>query len=168
MLNCRPKLPFCWMLFSMAAVSLFATLCAAKADQARPTLVEVWCVGDDGLTQRLRDALENAFKSSSNFRLSSGKKPGTLVVTIPTNVVWEQAKQADRRTKVLYSVEFASADDQNISSSTGSCWDDALAKCAAQIVKNAKTAARKITTAKIRARTQIMIGAFFAIEEATP
>ena len=48
--------------------------------------VDLWSVGDDGLSQRLREAVENAFKSSPDFALSSGEKPGTLVVTIPTNV----------------------------------------------------------------------------------
>jgi hypothetical protein len=128
------------------AVSLLVAWAASA--QVPPTLVEVWCVGDDALTHGLRDALENAFKSSADFQLSSGKKPGTLVVTIPTNVVWKQAKQADKRTKVLYRVEFASADDKTISRSTGSCWDDALTKCADRIVKEARTAARKTSTGK--------------------
>jgi|SRR5580700_747879 hypothetical protein len=140
---------------AIVAVALVLATCAAAADGVKPTLVEVWCVGDDGLTLGLRDALENAFKSSSDFQLSSGKKPGTLVVTIPTNVVWKQAKQADKRTKVLYRVEFASADDKTISKSTGSCWDDALTKCAAQIVKDARIVVRKFGTAKIRPRTQL-------------
>jgi hypothetical protein len=129
------------------ALSLLVAWESASA-QAPPTLVEVWCVGDDGLTHGLRDAVENAFKSSSDFQLSSGKKPGTLVVTIPTNVVWKQAKQADKRTKVLYGVEFASADNKTISKSTGSCWDDALTKCADRIVNEARTAARKTSAGK--------------------
>jgi hypothetical protein len=139
-------------LSAIIVVSLVLAMCGAKADGAKPTLVEVWCVGDDGLTQRLRDALENALKLSPDFSLSSGKKPGTLVVTIPTNVGW---KQVGKRMQVLYAVEFASVDNQNIGTNTGSCWDDMLSKCAAQIVKDAKIAARKITTAEIRARTQI-------------
>jgi hypothetical protein len=97
--------------------------------------------GDDGLTQGLKVAIEDSFKSSPDFTLSSGKKPGTFVVTIPTHVRW---KQVGRRTKVFYTVEFASAENQNIGTRTGSCWDDTLAKCAAQIVKDAKIAARGI------------------------
>jgi len=109
-------------------------------------------VGDDGFTQKLRDTLENAFKSSPDFSLSSGKKPGTLVVTIPTNVGW---KQVGKRMQVLYTVEFASVDNQNIGTNTGSCWDDMLSKCAAQIVKDAKIAARKIGTSETEARSQL-------------
>lgn len=111
----------------------------AEADKR--ILVEVWSGGDDGLTQRLRDALESAFKASKDFNLSSGKKPGTLVVTISTHVAW---KQIGARNQVLYTVGFASTDDHKIGTSTGSCWDDALAKGAAQIMKDARLAARTI------------------------
>jgi hypothetical protein len=122
-------------------VSLVVAACVMGAASGKPTLVEVWCGGDDALTHGLRNTLENAFKSSQDFSLSSGKKPGTLVVTIPTHVGW---KQVGKRTQVLYRVEFSSADDKVFSTSTGSCWDDRLTKCATQIVKAARIAARKI------------------------
>ena len=128
-------------------IGAFMIVCLAFATStigvasAKPIPVELWRVGDDGLTLRLGDALESAFKSSPDFTLSSGKKPGTLVVTIPTNVDW---KQIGGRTQVLYTVEFSSAENQNVGASRGSCWDDEMAKCAAQIVSDAKTAAGKI------------------------
>lgn len=115
--------------------------CAADSDSAKPALVEFWHVGDDGLSQKLADRVENAFKTSPDFILSSERKPGSLIVTIPTNVEW---KRVGKRTQVLYRVEFASADNKIISNTTGSCWDDKLAKCAAQIVKAATIAARKV------------------------
>ena len=90
------------------------------------------------MTVRFRDALKDAFRSSADFHLSSGEKPGTLVITLPSNVGW---KQVGGRTQVLYTADFAS-EGQNLGGSKGSCWDDALAKCAAQIVKDAKIAAR--------------------------
>jgi len=117
------------------------TASATDAASAKPAPVEVWCGGDDGLTLRLRDTLESAFRLSPEFTVSSGKKPGTLIVTIPTHVKW---KQIDRRTQVLYTVKFASTENQNIGTSTGSCWGDALKKCADHIVKDAKVAVRKI------------------------
>jgi len=123
-------------------VLLYATYAMELAPTKQtPKLVEVWCSGDDGLTVRLRDAIENAFESSSDFRLSNGKKPGTLVVTIPTNVDW---KKVGRRTRVLYNVEFASVDNQKVGTSRGACWDNRLANCASRILNDAKTAARKI------------------------
>ena len=135
-------MPSLWMrLSAIITVSLFVAAYAMETGSAKPTLVEVWSGGDDGLTQGLKVAIEDAFKSSPDFTLSSGKKPGALVVTIPTHVRW---KQVGRRTKVFYTVEFASTDDHTLGASKGACWDDKLSKCATQIVKDAKTAARKI------------------------
>jgi hypothetical protein len=115
--------------------------CGADSASAKPTLVEFWHTGDDGLSQRLAETVETAFKRSPDFVLSSGKKPGTLVVTIPTNVDW---KQVSKRTRVLYRVEFASVDNQTTSKATGSCWDDNLQECAAQILRNAKIATHTV------------------------
>jgi hypothetical protein len=107
----------------------------------RRTLVEVWCGGDDGLTQRLRDSIENEFKLSSDFQLGEGKKPGTLIVTIPSNVSW---RQESGRNRVLYTIDFTSTDGRHLGSSKGRCWDDDLANCAVHIVAQAKVAARKV------------------------
>jgi hypothetical protein len=112
-----------------------------RAVLARPTLVEFWHVGDDGLSQRLADRVESEFDRSPTFAVGSGKKPGTLVVTIPTNVDW---KLVGKRTQVFYSVEFATADNEVISKSSGSCWEDMFEKCATQIIDEAKIAAHKI------------------------
>ncbi len=134
--SCGHKFVFRILLFSV----LF---CLGQGASASPkiTLVEVWCDGDDGLTTKLRDTLENAFKSSSDFRLSAGEKQGTLTVTIPSNVEW---KLVGKRTQVFYTVKFASANNQQLGSCAGSCWEDSLSKCASKIVKDAKTAALKI------------------------
>lgn len=103
--------------------------------------VEVWCCGDDGLTRSLRAALENRFQSSSEFELNSAKKPGTLLVTIPTNVRW---KQVGGRTRVVYSVDFTSVDGLSLGRSKGECWDSDLEKCAAHVVAGARSAARRL------------------------
>lgn len=129
-----------WMRISATIIIAWGLATYAKS-LAAPTLVEVWCVGDDVLTLRLRNTLEDAFNSSPDFSLSSGKKPGTLIVTIPRNVPW---KQIGRRTKVFYTVEFTSSENQRIVTRNGTCWDDTLMKCAARIVKEAKTAATKL------------------------
>jgi hypothetical protein len=115
--------------------------CALYAAQAKPTVVEVWTGGDDSLTQHLRYEVENKFKSSSDFVLSTGKKPGTLIVTIPTHV---ERAQNGTRTHVRYKVEFSSSDDVGIGKSSGSCWDDNFAACAAQIYRGAQRAAHKL------------------------
>jgi hypothetical protein len=105
------------------------------------TPVEVWCGGDDGLTIRLRDSSEKAFKSSADFIMSSGKKPGTLIATIPTHVEWQDI---DKKTKVFYTVEFSSTKRNDLGVSKGSCMDDEFEKCANQIVNDARIAAAKM------------------------
>ena len=108
---------------------------------AKPTLIEFWHVGDDGLSQRLAERVESELERSPNFAIGSGKKPGTLVVTIPANVEW---KLVGKRTQVFYNIEFATANNEIISKSSGSCWEDAFEKCASQIVEDARIAARRI------------------------
>jgi hypothetical protein len=105
------------------------------------TPVEVLCGGDDGLTIGLKDSLEKAFKSSDDFIMSSGKKPGTLIATIPTHVEWQDF---GKKTKVFYTVEFSSTKRNDIGVSKGSCMDDEFEKCANQIVKDARIAAAKM------------------------
>jgi len=103
--------------------------------------VEVWTGGDDSLTQHLRYEVESRFKSSSDFVPSRGKKPGTLIVTIPTHVAWTKD---GTRTQVRYKVEFSSSEGVGIGKSSGSCWDDNVAACAAQIYRGAQRAAHKL------------------------
>src|SRR5947209_11105206 len=103
------SMPMSWRWMPVViAVWIFATIGINTAGgKSLPTPVEVWCSGDDGLTIRLRDAIESAFESSAVFRLNKSKKPRALVVTIPSNVEWEQVGQ---RNRVLYTVKFGSPD----------------------------------------------------------
>jgi hypothetical protein len=113
--------------------------------------VEVWTGSDDGLTQRLRQEIENKLKVSSDFVLSSGKRPGTLVITMPTHVAW---KQMGTRTRLHYSMEFASADGSPLGKSEGSCWEDDMAACAAQIsVVSEKCVGRSGSACRTLSRT---------------
>lgn len=130
-----------WIRWSVIVAILLAIQTTVGAASAKPTLVEVWSGGDDSLTVGLRNVLENAFKSSPDFTLSSGKKPGTLIVTIPTHVKW---KRAGKRTKVFYRVEFTSVDNQPLGVSKGSCWDDVMTKCANRIVNDATAVAHRV------------------------
>jgi len=116
--------------------------CATGAEPKRPQKapVEVWSGGDDGLTQRLKAAIEKEFESSVDFQMSEGKKPGTLVVTIPSNVSW---RQKGEKTQVLYTIDFASPDGRSLGVSKGHCWDDDLERCSIRIVSDARAAARK-------------------------
>jgi uncharacterized protein (DUF1697 family) len=119
-----------------------ASVCVADDASKGRTLVEVWRVGDDALTIKLAETIERAFGRSPDFTLSNGRKQNTLIVTIPTNVDWERSP---KRGKVRSTLEFTSSDtNQKLGTSTVSCWDDALTKCAEKVVKDAKGTARKI------------------------
>jgi hypothetical protein len=118
-------------------LAILAT-CAGAANATERTRVEVWHGGDDIYTLGLTYALGRAFQSSPDFILS---QPGTLIVTIPTNLLWK--KQFGRAT-VFYVAEFTSTDGQNLGVLKGSCSKDAFAKCAKKIVAEARLAAAKI------------------------
>jgi len=98
------------------------------------TPVEVWTGGDDGLTQRLADAVRDEFKQSSLFALAPASTPGSLRVTIPTHVGWEQV---GGRTRVMYQLRLDRG-DRNLGESSGVCWEDELRTCARQIVEATK------------------------------
>jgi hypothetical protein len=136
------------LFLAVIALNSVAQMCVANDDSTLRTLVEVRRNGDDGLTNRLGDALEEAFRRSPDFTLSFKENQDTLIVTIPKNVDW---KLVGERTKLLSKVEFSSSEnDQILGISTVTCWDDMLTKCANKAVKDAKGAARKIRPPKSR------------------
>jgi hypothetical protein len=125
----------------LATALVLLAACATSPSSAKPTPVEVWRGGDDGLTSRFADALEAAFRGAPEFSLSSGKVPGTLVVTIPTNLTW---RKVGDRTEVTYSVEFTGAPGQPLGSSRGNCLEDRLQDCAARVLRDARAAKMKL------------------------
>ena len=129
------------MMRVFSALLIVVSSTASIGGTGKRTLVEFWHTGDDGLSQRLADQVERGFERSSDFTLSTGRQSGTLIVRIPTNVDW---KQVGKRTRVLYLVEFASADNEIASKTKGACWDDNLSECADKILKAAKAAAHKV------------------------
>jgi hypothetical protein len=65
---------------------------------------------------KVADAVRHALSSSSVFISSFGKKPGSLIVFIPTHVSW--IKKGGQIT-IQYTVLFRSVDDQELGSSKG-------------------------------------------------
>jgi hypothetical protein len=126
--------------FLLVGLILFLNSASLLASQKRIP-IEVWSGGDDGLTQRFRDELERTFESSTEFALSTGKKPGTLVATIPTHVQWVKRGS---RTQFQYEVQFTSIDESRLGDSKGRCWEDQLANCTARVYRDAKRAARNL------------------------
>ncbi len=127
--------------FTLIAVALLVpNTTGAEPERPHKTPVEVWSGGDDGLTQRLKASIEKEFESSSDFQMSEGKKPGTLIVTIPSNVLW---REQSGRTQALYTIDFTLESGRNLGASKGKCWDDDLARCAVRIVAAARVVVRK-------------------------
>jgi len=110
-------------------------------EQKGKTPVELWCVGDDDFSTRMCKAFFAAFESSPDFNLQEENKPGNLIVTIPENVGW---KEVGKRTKITYVVEFGMSDKPVFMKRRGWCWHEEYAKCANQILKEARVAARKL------------------------
>ena len=128
----------------MLVIVAIPTALAAYAKEpasSKPIPVEFWNVGDTRVAQWLQVAIEKAFNSSPEFALSSERKSDTLVVLIPTNA---RAEDVGKRTRVIFSAEFSTADDRKISTIRGWCWEGEYEKCAAKVVKAARKAARKI------------------------
>jgi hypothetical protein len=114
---------------------------AQRTELRGPVPVELRHVGDDVLSERFADAVDMAFGAAADFRVNGSREPGTLVVRIPTNIL---AKPVGKRIRARYSVEFSSTDGRVLGARTGSCWDDNLAECAAQILKAARSAAHHV------------------------
>jgi hypothetical protein len=131
-------------------------LCGCAKSVTTPIPVEYWQTGDGALSQKLQVAVETAFRQSADFRLTPVDTVGRRLVVWTRNVQWEPLGE---RTKATYTVQFSSLDDntsknpnlqqrfaeaRKISIRRVSCWDTEMAKCVAQILDEAKLAARKV------------------------
>lgn len=106
-------------------------------------LVEVWNGSPhDVYTSGLRDTLEQGFQASSDFQLSSGKRPNTLIVTIPSAVKW---KKDGNNVRITYFVTFSDETGTDLGNASGSCPASDYGDCARQLLAKALT----ISTARI-------------------
>jgi hypothetical protein len=120
--------------------------CLAPVLQERPTnqskpVVEVQCGGDDNLTQAVCRNIYNELKSTPDFALTDDDDTGALIVSIPTNVHW---KERGKRTRVFYVAEFLSNNKRMLGRKKGECWEDDLQTCTSQVLKQTRSAARKV------------------------
>ena len=122
-------------------IAAFPVRNAPETGNQKKPPVELWCTGDDLFIQWMCQAFFSAFASSPDFDLPEETKPGNLIITIPENVGW---KKVGKRTKITYIVEFSTFDDRVFMTRKGWCWEKEYAKCANQILKEAKVAARKL------------------------
>jgi hypothetical protein len=119
---------------------LFLLACSRQGRTDR-TIVEVRANGDDGLTLRLRDAIERAATSSNEFQIRTAQKTPTLIVSIVSNVEWQTV---GTRTRLTYQVQFADNATVILGKNSGSCWEDALSDCSAEVLRSAKLAKGKL------------------------
>ena len=122
------------------SLMLFATLsgCAtgvgsSAAYSSNPVPVEIVTGGDDGLTQRLVDAVRGEFGKSSAFTFAPASATNALIVTIPTHVGWNDV---GKKTRVTYQLRLERA-GRVLEESAGACWEDQLRVCAETIVNAA-------------------------------
>ena len=124
------------VMISIACCGCSTLTASSPSHPADATRVEVSTGGDDGLTHRLADAVRDEFKQSPLFVLAPAPTPGSLRVTIPTHVGWEQVGS---RTRVTYQLRLDRG-DRNFGESNGVCWEDELRTCARQVLKKATSA----------------------------
>jgi hypothetical protein len=101
-----------------------------------PVPVEVISGGDDGLTQRLADAIRSEFRQSARFTLPLPAGPDALRVTIPTHVGWEKVGGS---TRVTYRLRLERG-GHKLAESGGFCPEENLRFCARTVVAAAERA----------------------------
>ena len=129
----------CVGVFLAVTISAFAQA-ELKPRRRYRTAIELWRVGDDGLTLRFAAQFEADLRSAGFVMAVGGeaRTSNTLVVRIPTHLRWEQVGS---RTRATYTVEFATPDGRSLGRKSGSCWEDELSVCSKHAVRGAKSAA---------------------------
>lgn len=118
--------------FAAFLLSACVTQHEGPGGTASATPVEVWVGGDDGLTIRLADAVEQAIKASSSFTyVERGSVPDALSVGFPGHVTWAKV---NGRIRVKYRVELG-RQEQKVAEAEGACWESELQRCALAIVR---------------------------------
>ena len=97
-----------------------------------PAPVEVWCGGDDGLTLKVCDAKEQAFKAAQDLPLRKEEESAKYKVVIATNVDW---KKVQGRLQILYTIDLLNTDDNEVGRFKGLCWESKVGACGTQILE---------------------------------
>ena len=124
-------------LFIATAIGVAAYAVPAVAREPAP--IRILTGGDDGLTQRLLDAIEERLRSSGRFAPSPvTSNSNVLRMTIPTHVQWEPV---GNRTRVRYQLEFRRGETgEAFGFFEGTCWENELSVCARQALFAATSA----------------------------
>ena len=119
----------CWLLIPSGSLAQRGTL-------EKPAPVEVWCGGDDGLTSKVCDATEQAFRAAQDFPLRKADETAKYKVVIATNVDWKKVRG---RLQILYAIELRNMDDKEIGRFKGSCWESKVQACGTQILGSTRS-----------------------------
>ena len=111
---------------------LLMPLPATAAEENPRALVEVGAAFEDAPTMRLKAAIAEAVKTSESLELSTGQKPGTLVIAF-SNPVEERAHMG--RAEYLYRVELRGVNGRLYERGFGNCWSDEIARCVSHVVR---------------------------------
>lgn len=98
-----------------------------------PVPFQIFTGGDDGLTQRLAQAVRDEFENSMAFTAVPVSAPNVLMVTIPTNVGWEEM---GGKTRVTYRLRLERG-GLLLGESGGTCWEYELRACAQTVLDSA-------------------------------
>jgi hypothetical protein len=118
--------------FLLACALLLMVPPATAADERGRGLVEIGAAPEDAATTRLRSAVIDAVKTSESLELSTGQKPGTLMISFPRPV---EARAHMGRTEYLYRVEFRGVNGRLFERGFGHCWSDEIATCVFNVVR---------------------------------
>ena len=126
----------------MAAVALAATAIAigaanylARNPKPQPLGVALLTTGDDGLTNRFRDALEHALSRDPQFELARAGAAYDLQMQIPTNL-HPIAVREHPGLQVL--VTFADRAGKQFGSSDRNCGEETIESCAEAVLADAR------------------------------
>lgn len=111
------------------AIALLCTNAAGESGNGKIP-VEIWRGGDDGLTVKLADNLNEIFKASNTFTTGKFGTGESLLVKIKENVNLEDL---DGRKKIKYSVSFEKKSGLVLHVSEAGCWADEISECAKDI-----------------------------------
>jgi hypothetical protein len=114
---------------------------AQAAEEPERRLVEFGAGPEDAATVRLKNAIAEGLKKVEGFEMSSGQKPGTLMISFPKPV---EARAHMGRTEYLYRVEFRAVNGRLFERGFGNCWSDEIEACVFSVVKLANRIAPRL------------------------
>ncbi len=126
----------------LAAVALAATAITigaanylARNQKPQPLAVALLITGDDGLTNRFRDALEHALRTDPRFEMARAGAAYDLQMRIPTNL---QPIAVGDHSGIQVLVTFADHSGKQFGSSDRSCVEEEMASCAEGVLADAR------------------------------